>query len=68
MTMKETEMAMAGEKVKGRELFEILEVINHKNALEFLLEYIRPHFKIDKTYILKLHEIVMYNFPAKLPR
>lgn len=67
MTIKETQMAMAGEKVKGRELFEILEVINHKNALEFLLERIRPQFKIDETYIFKLHEIVMYNFPSKLP-
>lgn len=67
MTKKETEMALEGKKVKGKELFEVLEAVNHKNALEFLLENIKPNFKINEPYILKLHEIVMYNFNDKLP-
>jgi len=67
MTKKETEMAFEGKKVRGKEIFEILEAVNHKNALQFLMENIRPNFKIDEKYILKLHEIVMYNFNDKLP-
>jgi Fic family protein len=67
MTKKETEMAFEGKKVKGKEIFEILEAVNHKNALQFLMQNIRPNFKIDEKYILKLHEIVMYNFNDKLP-
>lgn len=67
MTKKETEMAFEGKKVKGKEMFEILEAVNHRNALQFLMENIRPNFKIDEKYILKLHEIVMYNFNDKLP-
>lgn len=67
MTLKETEMVFEGRRVKGRELFEILEVVNHRNALEFLLNNIRPNFRIEEKYILKLHEIVMYNFNNKLP-
>lgn len=67
MTKKETVMAFEGKKVKGKEIFEILEAVNHKNALEFLMENICPNFKIDEKYILKLHEIVMYNFNDKLP-
>lgn len=67
MTTKETDKAFEGRKVRGKELFEILEAVNHKNALEFLLENTRPNFRIDKKYILKLHEIVMYNFNDKLP-
>lgn len=67
MTVKETELAFEGKKVKGKELFEVLEAVNHKNALEFLLENIKPDFKIDEEYILKLHSIVMYNFNNKLP-
>lgn len=67
MTKKETEMAFAGIKVRGKEIFEILEALNHKNALQFLMENIRPNFKIDEKYILRLHEIVMYNFNDKLP-
>ena len=67
MTKKETEMAFEGKKVKGKEMFEILEAVNHKNALQFLMENIRANFKIDEKYILRLHEIVMYNFNDKLP-
>jgi Fic family protein len=67
MTKKETQDAFEGKKVKGKEIFEILEAVNHKNALQFLMQNIRPNFKIDEKYILKLHEIVMYNFNDKLP-
>ena len=67
MALKETEMAFEGRRVRGKELFEVLEAVNHKNALEFLLDNIRPNYRIDQNYILKLHEIVMYNFNDKLP-
>lgn len=67
MTKKETQSALEGKKVKGKEIFEILEAVNHKNALQFLMDNIRPNFKIDEKYILKLHEIIMYNFNDKLP-
>jgi len=67
MSKKETQNAFEGRKVKGKETFEILEAVNHKNALLFLMENIRANFKIDEKYILKLHEIVMYNFNNKLP-
>lgn len=67
MTKGETEAAFKGEKVKGREIFEILEAINHKNAMDYMLSVIKPNFKIDEEYILKLHSIVMYNFNDKLP-
>lgn len=67
MTLKETEMVIDGKMVKGREIFEILEVVNHKNALVYLLENIRTNFKITEEYILKLHSIVMYDFNSRLP-
>ena len=67
MTIKETEKAFSGKKVKGKELFEIFEAVNHKNALEHLFDKVHAGFRIDAEYILKLHEIVMYNFNNKLP-
>lgn len=67
MTIKETEMAFEGKKVRGKEMFEVFEAVNHKNAMEFLLDSVRPDFEIDQKYILRLHEIVMYNFNNKLP-
>ena len=67
MSLKDTEMAIEGKKVRGREIFEVLEAINHENALEYLLDSVKPGFKISQEYILKLHSIVMYNFNNKLP-
>ncbi|MBN3033777.1 MAG: Fic family protein [Candidatus Saganbacteria bacterium] len=67
MTLKETELAIEGKPVRGKELFEVLEAVNHHNALLYLLEEIKPNFKITEEYILKLHSIVMYNFNNKLP-
>jgi Uncharacterized conserved protein len=67
MTLKETGRAIRGEKVRGKELYEVLEAVNHDNALKYLLETVRPNFRIDEQYILRLHSIVMYNFNNKLP-
>ncbi len=67
MTLKETDRAIHGKSVRGKELFEVLEAVNHDNALKYLLETVKPAFKIDEEYILKLHGIIMYNFNDKLP-
>lgn len=67
MTIKETEAAMAGRTVKGKEPFEIFEAVNHLNALREVMEQIRPGFRIDEEFVLKLHSIVLYNFHDKLP-
>jgi len=67
MTLKETDAAIKGETVRGKELFEVLEAVNHKNAMSFMLESVKKDFKVSEDYILKLHSIVMYNFNNKLP-
>ncbi len=67
MTIRETEQAIAGQNVKGKEPFEIFEAVNHNNALSEVLSAIRPGFRIDEEYVLKLHSIVLYNFRNKLP-
>ena len=67
MTRQETEIALEGKMVRGKEVFEMMEVINHKNALIYLMEKVKPGFKVDEGYVLKLHEIVMYDFQNKLP-
>lgn len=67
MTKKETGEAIAGKPVPGKEPFEIFEAVNHKNALLEVMEQVRPGFRIEGPYVLKLHSIVMYNFHNKLP-
>ena len=67
MTIKETEAAIKGQKVRGKGFLEVLEAVNHNNAMQFMLDTIKPNFKIDEGYILKLHSIVMYDFNNKLP-
>ncbi|MCK4851788.1 MAG: Fic family protein [Candidatus Omnitrophica bacterium] len=67
MTIRETRQALEGEQVRGRRFFEVLEAVNHKNALFYLLDRIKPGFKIDEEFILKLHSLIMYDFDDKLP-
>lgn len=67
MTRKETQAAIEGKKVKGKEFLEVLEAVNHENALNYMLSQARPGFRVTEEYILKLHSIVMYNFNDKLP-
>lgn len=67
MTVNDTKKAFQGKKVRGREFFEVLEAVNHRNALLYILDNVKPGFQIDLPYLVKLHEIVMYNFHDKLP-
>jgi Fic family protein len=67
LTRKDTENALKGGKVRGKKLFEVLEAVNLKNALEYMIETVKPGFKISEDYILKLHSLVMYNFHDKHP-
>lgn len=67
MTIKETQKALLGQSVSGKEPFEVFEAVNHRNAFLEMMSVIRPQFKITEEYILKLHSIVMYNFHNKLP-
>jgi Fic family protein len=67
MTVRETAAAIEGRKVRGKEPFEVMEAVNHKNAMLHVLERARPGFKIDEEYVLKIHSIIMYNFNDKLP-
>jgi len=67
MTKKETQEAIEGKAVRGKEPFEIFEAVNHRNALLEVLSQLRSGFRITEGYLLKLHSIVMYNFHDKLP-
>jgi Fic family protein len=67
MTVRDTEKALAGKNVPRKELFEILEAVNHKNAVRFVVEQAQPGFRITEEYVLRLHSIVMYDFADKLP-
>jgi len=67
MSKNETEMVIEGKTVRGKELFEHLEVLNHRNAIQYMIDHIKPNFTISEDYICQLHSIVMYNFSNKLP-
>lgn len=67
MTKKETQKAIEGKTVRGKEPFEIFEAVNHRNALLEVLSQVRRGFRMTEEYVLKLHSIVLYNFHDKLP-
>ncbi len=67
MTLKETEKALAGKPVRGKTPFEVFEAVNHRNALQLMLDRAQPGFHVNEEYLLNLHATVMYNFHDKLP-
>jgi Fic family protein len=56
-----------GEKVRGRDFFEVLEVVNHKNALISMIENVHNGYEITEEYIMKLHSIIIYDLNEKFP-
>ena len=56
MTRKETAEAFEGRNVRGKQLFEVLEAVNHRSALEFLLDNVNKDFMITKEFILFLQK------------
>lgn len=67
MTVRDTEKAIDGKNLPRKELFEILEAVNHKNAILYVLDQVRRGFRITEEYVLRLHSIVMHDFADKLP-
>jgi Fic family protein len=67
MTMRETEAALAGEAVRGKQFMEVLEAVNHRNAMLHVIERVQTGMQIDEDYIQDIHALVMYNFNDKLP-
>ncbi|MBN1824023.1 MAG: Fic family protein [Endomicrobiales bacterium] len=67
MTKQETKAAFEGKNVRGKEFLEVLEAVNHRNALEYLIDTLKPNFRITEDFILGLHEKVMRGFNNKLP-
>src|SRR5436190_14074958 len=67
LSIHDTERIIEGHAVRGRELFEMMEVVNHKNALRFVLDALKQRMKIDEAFVFQLHRIVMYDFANKSP-
>jgi len=67
MTAREVEMSFGGRRIRDKETSDALEALNHKSALEFLLDNVKPDFKISQEYILNLHKIIMHKFNDQLP-
>ena len=69
MTERDTRAVMQGQLAKGiaKNLAAHMEIVNHKNAIRYVLETIHPHFKITEFYILKLHSLIMSGFMDHKP-
>jgi hypothetical protein len=67
MSREDLRCIFTGNKPRARELKEILESLNMLNAARFTLENSRPGFRTGRGYLMKLHEILTYNFPSHMP-
>ncbi len=66
MTERDTELVFQNQKIKGR-VSDIMEIVNHREALIFMLHSLHKGFRISEPYILTLHDRVMRGFHDKLP-
>ena len=67
MSREDLRCIFTGNKPRARELKEILESLNMLNAARFTLENSRFGFRAGRGYLMKLHEILTYNFPSHMP-
>jgi len=67
MSREDLRCIFTGNKPRARELKEILESLNMLNAARFTLENSRPGFRTGRGYLMKLHELLTYNFPSHMP-
>lgn len=66
MTERETELVFQDQKIKGK-VSDIIEIVNHRAAMVYMIDSIHGGFKITEDYILNLHEKIMHGFDSKLP-
>lgn len=60
LTRKETEMAIEEKITSGaKPINDYLEAINHAKAFEFIKTSAQNNIKIDETYILQIHKIIL---------
>jgi Fic family protein len=66
MTERETELIFQDQTIKGK-VSDIMEVVNHRDAMIYLLNSVHQGFRVTEEYILCLHDKVMRGFDSKLP-
>lgn len=66
MTERETELVFQDQNIKGK-VSDIMEVVNHRDAMIYMLDTIYKDFKITEAYIFSLHDKIMRGFHSKLP-
>lgn len=60
LTLQETKVVLEeGMTIKGKSLREHFEIINHNDAIDYIIELAKVDYKINERDILKTHELVL---------
>lgn len=59
LTLMETRVVLEGITVGGKTLREHLEIIDHKDAIEYVEEYVREDIPLTETFIRDVHRLVL---------
>ena len=60
LTRQETELAIEENLTSGsKPINDYLEAINHAKAFEFILNAGKQHVKIDESFVLQIHKIIL---------
>ena len=61
LTLRETELALQGITIDKKPLKDHLEVTNHKEAYNYILELVKEKVKLSEKIIKEIHSIVLNN-------
>lgn len=65
LTRQETELAIEENLTSGsKPINDYLEAINHAKAFEFILDASKQHVKIDESFVLQIHKIILSGIDA----
>ena len=59
LTLKETKVVLEGITVGGKNIREILETINHENAIEYLEELVKDNNELSEWNIKQSHQLIL---------
>ncbi|MBF7081606.1 Fic family protein [Desulfallas sp. Bu1-1] len=66
LSLRETQMVLEGITVGGKTLREHLEIIDHKDAIEYIEDYIHEKIPLTETFIRNIHHMVLKStFPGE---
>ena len=64
LTLKETKVVLEGITIGGKSMREHVEVINHKEAIDYIEAFLQEKTPLSETFIKSIHQLILKNIDA----